>query len=404
MFRYYEGFHQYQQPNGSYFTVPARYEGLRPFQVDKPFVVHAFDRISQRPVVIKKVVLPDSFHDRQPWKRAQRELYSMLYIEDDNVVQMYSAFTQASSAEEMTEFYIVREFMQGTMQNLSPASFNEHRTVKSIFFDICRGVQYLHSMNISHRVGFVHFNLPCNLKIVKDLKPQNILMAEDGDVKLCDFGHSNGEDPNSNTPYIVQRYYRAPEIICETIDNNKTSVDIWSLGCILAELLTGRVIFPGRDHIDQFILMVRFLGNADPLFYSVMNEHARDFLLRYKEILESCQPPMDIHSHLPDEYFQGGLSNQPEECRMARDLLFRMLVINPDNRIDIQMVLSHPYLSEIWAGTVMAEEVPVPQPPQFLRTFFGFQTYFRPEEMRDEIYLKLQEFGRQYNIFTESKH
>ncbi|EFP03943.1 hypothetical protein GCK72_012022 [Caenorhabditis remanei] len=388
MFRAFEGFHHVQQPNGSYFTVPLRYVQLYPFEVESPLVVQAFDRILGRYVVIKKVVLPDGFYDRQPWKRAQRELNCMLHIEDDNIVQMYSCFTPASIVEEMTEFYIVREHMQGTMQNLSPPTFCEHKTVKSIFFDICRGVQYLHAMNISHR----------------DLKPENILMSSNGDVKLCDFGHSNMEDPNANTPYIVQRFYRAPEIICETMDNNKTSVDIWSLGCILAELLTGKVLFEGRDHVDQFILMVRFLGNADHSFYSVMNEHARNFLLTYREILENCQSPPDIHAHFPDEMFQGSLSRQTNECRMARDLLFKMLVINPDDRINIQTVLSHPYLAEIWDGNVNPEDVPQPQPPQVLGDFFRFQSFFSPYELRDEIFNNIQNFGRQYNIFTESKH
>lgn len=99
----------------------------------------------------------------------------MLNIEDDNVVKMYSTFTPAENPLKMTEFYIVREYMHGTMKNvslkfkfysekfdlqLSASTFNEggHRTVKSIFFDICRGVQYLHAMRISHRVSFYSRN------------------------------------------------------------------------------------------------------------------------------------------------------------------------------------------------------------------------------------------------------
>ncbi|CAB54196.1 Protein kinase domain-containing protein [Caenorhabditis elegans] len=381
-------YHEFQQPNGTFFTVPVRYVNVQPFQFDKPFVVHAFDQVLGRPVVIKKVMLPDSLHDRQPWRRAQRELNCMLNIEDDNVVKMYSTFTPAENPLKMTEFYIVREYMHGTMKNLSASTFNEggHRTVKSIFFDICRGVQYLHAMRISHR----------------DLKPENILMNQEGDVKLCDFGHSNKEDPTSNTPYIVQRFYRAPEIICETTDNNKTNVDIWSLGCILAELLTGHVLFRGKDHIDQFILMVQFLGNAGPSFYSQMNEHARNFLLRYN--LDQYQAPINFYSRFPDTVFQGVLQFEPKECDMSRDLLFRMLVINPDDRLNIQMVLSHPYLREIWGEIVAEDVIPEPQPPNELLRFFDFQPYSSPLDMREEIFQKIKNFGNQYNIMNESKN
>ena len=94
---------------------------------------------------------------------------------------------------------------------------------------ILTGMAYVHSKGISHR----------------DLKPENILMNEGGVIKICDFGSAKALDERLNTPYIVSRYYRAPELILACSDYSD-KIDVWAIGCICCEFMTLRPLFPGK--------------------------------------------------------------------------------------------------------------------------------------------------------------
>lgn len=130
-----------------------------------------------------------------------------------------------------------------------------------------RGLKYVHSAGVVHR----------------DLKPSNILVNENCDLKICDFGLARLADPQM-TGYVSTRYYRAPEIMLTwqkydvagkyssdfptflRVDRSSlmlpvlSSVDIWSAGCIFAEMLEGRPLFPGKDHVNQFSIITELLG------------------------------------------------------------------------------------------------------------------------------------------------
>lgn len=101
--------------------------------------------------------------------------------------------------------------------------------IKCYMKQILQGMAYVHQKNISHR----------------DLKPENILMNEKGVVKICDFGSAKMLDSQMNTPYIVSRYYRAPELILACSDYTE-KIDVWAIGCIFAEFMTLRPLFPGK--------------------------------------------------------------------------------------------------------------------------------------------------------------
>jgi p38 MAP kinase len=97
--------------------------------------------------------------------------------------------------------------------------------------------------------------------IHRDLKPENILINEDCDLKICDFGLTRVYEPQM-TGSVSSRYYRAPEIML-TCQSYSEQVDIWSAGCILAEMLQGKPLFTGRDHMDQLCAITELLGTPD---------------------------------------------------------------------------------------------------------------------------------------------
>lgn len=128
---------------------------------------------------------------------------------------------------------------------------------------------YLHSANIMHR----------------DIKPSNILMNMNCDLKICDFGLSRGMYQVDNidarcTKYVVTRWYRAPEVTLNTQSYTEI-VDLWSVGCVFAELLGRKPIFPGQNQTDQITTIISTMGAlADEDMAGVDNMHARNFLFQ----------------------------------------------------------------------------------------------------------------------------
>lgn len=161
----------------------------------------------------------------------------------------------------------------------------------------------------------------------RDLKPSNILVNENCDLKICDFGLARVKDAQM-TGYVSTRYYRAPEIML-TWQKYDVEVDIWSAGCILAEMLLGKPLFPGTDHINQFSIITELLGSPpQDLIDSIASENT----LRFVKSLPHREP-QPLASRFKDA---------PPECV---DLLERMLKFDPHKRITAVDALSHPYLS-----------------------------------------------------------
>jgi len=168
----------------------------------------------------------------------------------------------------------------------------------------------------------------------RDLKPSNLLLNSNCDLKVCDLGLARGltDDVKSAelTEYVVTRWYRAPEIMLACQEYTK-SIDIWSVGCIFAELLARRPLFPGDDYIDQLRKICQKLGkpkSADLDF--VTSEKARRFILSLPET-----NAVNIGSMFPDV--------DPN----AVDLLQKMLQFHPARRISVEEALAHPFMETL---------------------------------------------------------
>lgn len=130
------------------------------------------------------------------------------------------------------------------------------RHVRLFTYQLCRGLNYIHELDICHR----------------DLKPQNILIDRQKLLlKICDFGAAKVLEANKqNTAYICTRYYRAPELIFGC-SNYTTAIDIWSVGCIITELLTGQILFKGMTTSDQLSKIMNVIGSPTSAQVLAMN-------------------------------------------------------------------------------------------------------------------------------------
>lgn len=142
-----------------------------------------------------------------------------------------------------------------------------------------RGLKYVHSAGVVHR----------------DLKPSNILVNENCDLKICDFGLARIQDPQM-TGYVSTRYYRAPEIML-TWQKYDVEVDIWSAGCIFAEMLEGKPLFPGKDHVNQFSIITELLGTPpDDVIHTICSENASFTLLPFALWMPFLLPLLTVYT------------------------------------------------------------------------------------------------------------
>lgn len=202
-------------------------------------VFQAIVEDSNEVVAIKKVLQDKRFKNR--------ELQIMRQLNHVNIVQLKHCFY--SNGENPDELYLnlVLEYVPDTVYGVSRQYQKAKKlmpvlNVKIYIYQICRALGYIHSCGICHR----------------DIKPQNLLLnPTTHEVKLCDFGSAKVLQKNEpNVAYICSRYYRAPELIFGATDYT-TAIDIWSLGCVCAELLLGQPLFPGESGVDQLVEIIK---------------------------------------------------------------------------------------------------------------------------------------------------
>ncbi|KAJ1668569.1 MAPK protein hog1 [Coemansia sp. RSA 1813] len=289
---------------GTVFEVTTRYTDLQPVGMGAfGLVCSARDQLTGQAVAVKKIMRP--FSSSVLAKRTYRELKLLKHLRHENIISMSDIFISP-----LEDIYFVTELLGTDLHRLRQSRPLERQFIQYFLYQILRGLKYVHSAGVIHR----------------DLKPSNIVINENCDLKICDFGLARVQDPQM-TGYVSTRYYRAPEIML-TWQRYDVAVDIWSAGCILAEMFEGTPLFPGNDHVHQFSIITELLGTPpDDVIQTIGSENT----LRFVQSLPRREP-VPFRTRFPNI--------DP----LAVDLLEKMLVFDPRRRITAAEALAHPYL------------------------------------------------------------
>ncbi|CAG99513.1 mitogen-activated serine/threonine-protein kinase FUS3 [Kluyveromyces lactis] len=298
--------------------------------------------------------------------RTLREIKILKHFQHENIISIFDV-QKPSSFEQFNEVYIIQELMQTDLHRVIVTQELSEDHVQYFVYQTLRALKVLHGSNVIHR----------------DLKPSNLLLNSNCDLKICDFGlarivseratdgdaHVDADDTDDNSPssaandgdpaisgmteYVATRWYRAPEVMLTAAQYSK-SMDVWSCGCILAELLGKQPLFPGKDYRDQLILIFQTLGTPteQELVELVENRRAREYIRSLPK-----HPKINWRRRFPNA------------SAAALDLLDRMLQFDPRLRITATEALSHPYLVSYHDPDDEPEGTPIPS------SFFQFDQW-----------------------------
>ncbi|OXB54881.1 hypothetical protein ASZ78_016594, partial [Callipepla squamata] len=282
----------------------------------------------------KSVQRACSFKMCQSQKCKSAFVFPSLVSKKLKIISLLNVFTPQKSLEEFQDVYLVMELMDANLCQVIHMEL-DHERMSYLLYQMLCGIKHLHSAGIIHR----------------DLKPSNIVVKSDCTLKILDFGLARTACTNfMMTPYVVTRYYRAPEVILGM--GYKENVDIWSVGCIMGELVKGCVIFQGTDHIDQWNKVIEQLGTPSAEFMKKLQPTVRNYVENRPKY-----PGIKFEELFPDWIFPSESDRDKLKTSQARDLLSKMLVVDPDKRISVDEALRHPYIT-VWYDPAEAEAPP----------------------------------------------
>jgi len=301
--------------NSAQFVIDSKYNPLNPIGHGAYGVVcSATDVTNDKNVAIKKI--PKAFEDLIDAKRIIREVKLLRHFKHDNVCGLYDLIDPPSMSN-FDDVYMVLEYMETDLHKIiySKNKLSDDH-IQYFMYQILRGLKYIHSAKVIHR----------------DLKPSNILLNGNCDLKICDFGLARGVDDEDIklTEYVVTRWYRAPEVMCSCREYDQ-QLDVWSAGCIMAELHGREPLFPGQDYIQQMNLIFEVLGTPskeDMLF--ITNNKALEYI-----------KGMESKKKVPLKHLY------PNANPIALDLMEKMLAFNPNKRITVEEALDHEYFKSL---------------------------------------------------------
>ena len=248
-------------------------------------------------------------------QRTYREITFLRAFKDcPAIVKLYAVH----KAENDVDIYMVFECLETDLHAVIRANILLDVHHRFIFWQLLVALKYIHSAGVLHR----------------DLKPSNLLINSDATIKLCDFGLAraieDGQECDDLTDYVATRWYRAPEILFGS-NSYSYAVDMWAAGCILAELVSGRPLFPGSSTMDQLERIVAYTG---PLSDSQIESMGSNFTQTMLSNLSYSRPKFTLEEKLPDA---------PPD---AIDLIKKLISLDPEDRPSAAECLEHPYVAQ----------------------------------------------------------
>ena len=303
----------------SVFTLDKRYQIIEVLGTGAyGVVISAVDTTTGEKVAIKKI--EKAFDHPIFTKRTLRELRIMRLLDNSNILGTKN-IQLPKNYESLNEIYVVMELMDTDLSSIIKSDqelTDDH--VQFFLYQLLRGAKFMHSAKILHR----------------DLKPRNLLVNANCDLKICDFGLARAEQGNYNvktaqmTDYVATRWYRAPECLF-SFRNYTSAIDVWSIGCILGELLLRRPLLPGNDSQHQIRLIFNLVGTpSQEEIERIPNPKSRE---KVRAFPTQIAPTID--------------STFADQNPAAVDLLKKMLCFDVANRITVEEALNHPYMSQL---------------------------------------------------------
>ncbi|KAF2314793.1 hypothetical protein GH714_033589 [Hevea brasiliensis] len=280
-------------------------------------------------VAIKKI--HDIFEHISDAARILREIKLLRLLRHPDIVEIKHIMLPPSRRD-FKDIYVVFELMESDLHQVIKANDDLTREHHQFFlYQLLRALKYIHTANVYHR----------------DLKPKNILANANCKLKICDFGLARvafSDTPTTVfwTDYVATRWYRAPELCGSFFSKYTPAIDIWSIGCIFAEVLTGKPLFPGKNVVHQLDLMTDLLGTPSlDTISRVRNDKARKYLTTMRK-----KQPVPFAQKFPNA--------DP----LALRLLERLLAFDPKDRPTAKEALADPYFK----GLAKVEREPSCQP------------------------------------------
>ena len=236
----------------------------------------------------------------------------MKELKHENIVSLHDVIHTENKL--MLVFEFMDRDLKKYMDSRGDRGSLDYITIKSFMYQLLKGIAFCHDNRVLHR----------------DLKPQNLLINTKGQLKLADFGLARafGIPVNTFSNEVVTLWYRAPDVLLGSRTYN-TSIDIWSAGCIMAEMYTGRPLFPGTTNEDELQKIFRLMGTpSERTWPGISNfpEHKPTFHVYATQDLRSILPQVDA---------------------LGLDLLGRMLQLRPEMRISAKDALVHAWFRDL---------------------------------------------------------